>query len=201
VWQKERKTIPLFWIIVIIALWAIVLFVMALQLLVLRALGELGQKGIVHSADSQPASSGGLNIGERVPLFEAVDFNGDTIRLEDFQEQRLILGFISPGCRACAEAIRALNAIQQDEPDLSILIVGSSDRSLNQIYAAEHASQIPILTPTTNVERLYRVPGVPFIFVLDDARTIRTKGFVNYREDISQMLTTALSPVSSSITA
>lgn len=184
----------------IIALWVVVLFVMALQLLVLRALGELGQKGIVHQADVQSASIGGLNIGESSPSFEAADFNGDMIRLEDFQEQRLILGFISPGCRACAEAIQAFNAIQQDEHDLSILIIGSSDRSLNQVYAAEHNAQIPILTPTTNVEQLYRVPGVPFVFVLDEAKIIRSKGFVNYREDISQMLARAFSPDSSGIT-
>jgi len=186
--------------ICIVALWALVLFETGLLLLLLRALGQLRQKGILHNAGVQSASIGGLNIGERAPSFEATNFDGDTVRLEDFQEQRLILGFISPGCRACAEAIQAFNAIQQDGHDLGIVIVGSSDRDLNRVYATEHGAMMCILTLTANVEReLYRVPGVPFIYVLDETRTIRATGFVNYREDILQMLMTAFAPASSTV--
>jgi methylamine dehydrogenase accessory protein MauD len=184
----------------IVALWVLVIVETVLLVLLLRALGDLRQKGAFHNAGMELTRIEGISIGEQAPSFEAVDFDGDTVCLGDFQEQRLILAFISPGCRACAAAIQALNAIHQDEHNLSILIVGSSDPELNRVYAAEHRAMVSILTPSTNIEReLYRIPGVPFIFVLDETKVIRAKGYVNYREDISQMLTAAFGSASFSV--
>lgn len=142
---------------------------------------------------------GGLGIGEYAPSFEATDFDGSIVRPEDFHGQRFILTFVSPGCRACAGAIQALNAIQQDEQYLRMLVVSGADREANRAYATEREALMPVLSAAPSVEReLYRVPGVPFSFVIDEANTIRAKGFVNYREDILQMLTVAFTAVPTS---
>jgi peroxiredoxin len=168
-----------------------------LLVLLLRALGELRQKGV--SRTDQPVqypALGGLAVGEPAPLFAARDQNGKEVKLEDFQGHRRILAFISPWCSACASAIAALDAFMEHERAIQLLVVGSTNSEQNRMYAAEHSERIPILTPDSDrIEDAYSVRGFPLVFVIDEAGVIKAKGGVNHPKQVQMLVASAFPSV------
>ncbi|MGH2494350.1 MAG: peroxiredoxin family protein [Ktedonobacteraceae bacterium] len=190
---KEGQAIPTLWIISIVALWVLVLFETTLLVLLLRALGELKQGGAFSPHDVSQLI--GLEVGVQAPSFVASSYNGDSVQLEDFRGRRCILAFVSPDCSACAGAIEAIHRVQQEEHDLALLVVGGSDARQNERYAHEHQAQMPIWTaPLSLAMEVYRVPGVPFVFVLDANGVIRAKGTANQEEQLQALLKTVFEP-------
>ncbi len=132
------------WIVVIV-LGVLQLFEIGLLMFLLRALGEIRQKGLI-APGLQPHSlgQGGLDIGEKAPLIVAVDPDSIVIKLEDLQGKHCILAFISPGCSACAGTIKAINTLLQVEKNVGAMVIGSTDRELNRMYMGEIAYNVPI---------------------------------------------------------
>ncbi|MGH2493356.1 MAG: peroxiredoxin family protein [Ktedonobacteraceae bacterium] len=177
----------------IIALWVLVLIETTLLVLLLRALGELKQGSAFSPHDVSQLT--GLEVGVQAPSFVASRDNGDAVRLESFRGRRCILAFVSPDCSACAGTIEAIHRVQQEERDLAVLVVGGSDVQKNERYAREHQAQMPIWTaPLSLAMEVYRLPGVPFVFVLDAGGVIRAKGTVNQKEQLQVLVTTAFEP-------
>ncbi len=183
------------WIVVIV-LGVLELFETVLLVLLLRALGEMRQQGISPSASTvHHQDMGGLAVGEKAPSFVATNQEGKLVSLEDFEGQRRILAFISPGCPACASAISIFNAILKDGGDFTILVIGGPDRELNRSYAAKHRLQVPLLTPQSNFDQEeYLVPMIPFVFVLDETGIIRARGPVIDRPHMHNLLATITVP-------
>lgn len=180
------------WMMSYIALWIMVLFETGLLFLLLRAIGELRRQGILPKENSNGVNTSGLAIGEQAPSFVATDYTGNDISLEDFQGMRRVLAFVSPGCPACASTIEVLNTLIQVERDIKVLVVGGPNRERNQAYGLEHKFVTSILTaPSTIVSETYRVSGVPFIFVLDEAGIILAKKVVNNSQHMHALLTDA----------
>ena len=180
----------------IIALWVLVLFETGLLLLLLRALGELRQRGTISTNGMESTQEWGLHIGEQAPSFTAVDQRGKVIRFEDFSSQRRILAFISPSCSVCMGAIEAMNSLVEEGQGIVVLAVGDADAERNRLYAAEHNAQMSILTATSTFDKsLYSVQGIPFIFAIDEVGIIRAKGVVNERGSLKELLTRAFAPV------
>lgn len=192
--QKEGPALlSTLWIISSVALWVLVLFETTLLVLLLRALGELKQKGMFSPPDVSQLT--GLAVGVQVPAFVATRQNGDTFRLEDMRGQRCLLAFVSPDCSACSGAIKAIGSVQQEEYDLAIVVVSSAEAQKNERYAREYAVQLPIWSiPLSLAMEVYRIPGVPFVFVLDVNGVIRAKGSVNQKEQLQEVLTMAFEP-------
>lgn len=178
----------------IIALWVLVLFETGLLLLLLRALGELRQQRGFSATNSPPHS--GLEIGEQAPVFVATDDDGGSVQLEDFRGKRCLLAFVSPDCPACAGAIETLNTVVHNEQDLAVLVIGGPDAQKNGRYAVEHHAQMPIWASSETLPmEVYRIRGIPFVFVLDERGIIRAKGPVNQLDHLQAMLNTAFEPV------
>lgn len=189
---------PTIWIVSITALWLLVLFETGVLLLLLRALGEIRQQVRQSSAThtSSPAT-GGLAIGEKAPAFTTVKQDGSVMNLDDFQGRKRVLAFILPGCPACRGAITALNMLVQEEHDLEVLVVGGPDRAVNGAYALEQQMHMPLLTPAiaTLSQDAYGIPGVPFVFVLDERGIVRAKRVVNLQEHMRALLSVAFPPM------
>lgn len=176
------------------------LFETGLLLLLLKMLGELKQRGLLSTvSQAEWLQNRGLPVGEQAPSFTAINDDGNTVNLNDFLGQRCILAFISPGCSACAETVEALNAALRAEQNLVVLLIGGTDHEANHAYAVEHDAQMSILTPASDAtQELYRVRGVPFVFVLDKAGIICAKGVVNEGKHLQDLLTSAFTPVTTS---
>ena len=179
------------------ALWILVLFETVLLLLLLRALGELRQKGMLLSGEAMQSSAlGGLEVGEQAPSFTASDQDGNVIELEDIKKRR-VLAFVSPSCSACDSTLQVLKTVKQDQRVEVVLVVGSSNSEENRRYAAKHDLQMPLLTPGSEVvEGLYHVHGFPLVFVLDEVGMIRAKGGVNHEKQLRDLLDVAFALVS-----
>ncbi len=177
--NERRQAISTLWIVSYIALWVLVLVETGLLVLLLRAFGGMRQKNVFPSnqiSQFNDSSNLTLAVGEQAPSFTAIDERGVKIKLDDFQEYR-VLAFFEPGCSACDGAIKALNLLMQDRQDFVVLAIGGLDQALNKAYAIEHEAHMMILTPDMDVrEKLYHVPMVPFVFVLDEKGIIQAKG-------------------------
>lgn len=173
----------------------LVLFETGLLLLLLRALGKLRQQGLLPS-DNQME---GLNVGEQAPLFTALDHEGKSVSLNDFQGQRRILVFIAPGCPACSLAIEMLNNFLASDKDIVVLVLGATDHHLNRSYAVEQGALMNILAPeSSKLKDIYRIPIFPFAYLLDEAGVIRARGFFTYREHLQSLLNDAF-PATSAV--
>jgi methylamine dehydrogenase accessory protein MauD len=190
--QNRRNDIPLFWIISIVALWVLVLLETLLLLQLLRVLGQMKQQGAFMQTPLRSSEEWGLAVGEPAPSFGATDYEGRPVQLADFQGQRRILAFILPGCAACDGTMKALVTFARQEQTAVILVIGGSDRERNRAYALEHETPFTILTPTPAFSgELYRLGGVPFVFVIDEAGIIRAKGVANTSERLQHLFTAA----------
>ncbi|MGB8346241.1 MAG: hypothetical protein WCD86_15260 [Ktedonobacteraceae bacterium] len=178
--------------IVIIAVCVVVLFETVLLLLLLRALGELRQRGKLPTSRAiQYPDIGGLAVGEQAPLFVAKYLDGNEFRMEHLHGHH-ILAFVEPGCSACNGAMSALNKLMQERPEFTVVAVGGLDQRLNRAYAIEFGAHMPILTPDLDVgNELYRIPMVPFVFVLDEASIIKARGVVNHFGHLRDILAEA----------
>jgi methylamine dehydrogenase accessory protein MauD len=190
---ERRQAISTFWIVSNIALWILVLVETGLLLRLLTLLGNLREQGVLLPAQRQSIPSfGGLEVGTHAPPFSAIDTNGNTVELQTFQKQRCILAFISPDCSACAGVVEAIQTIGSEEHCLTLLLIGDTNSEFNRVYAVEHGIQLPVLTPASGLAKnVYRIPGVPFVFMLDEAGVIRAKGVVNQREQLEDLLVRA----------
>ncbi len=185
---------PIGWIISNVALWIVVIFETVLLLLLLRVLGEMRQNR--HVPSSNDPLNDGIPVGEQAPDFDAKDQQGRVVNLRNFQGRWRILAFVSPGCKACKETIGVLNDTQRNRQQLTVLLVGEQDFQQNQEYAHEHKAQMPILTPAHNLARnIYRIQGVPFVFILDENGIIRAKGIVNEPDHMQELLKRAFDTV------
>lgn len=183
------------WIVVVV-LAALEIFETVLLVLLLRALGEIRQNGNLSTNNAQSPNAWGLTVGEKAPAFTGTDQDGNTINFETYRDQRRVLVFVSPGCSVCADVIAAMNALLHEKPDIVMLAVGDSDVERNHAYAVEHHARMPILATPSHIDKeLYRVQGVPFVFIIDETSTIRAKGIVNDSERLRTLLQSAFPPV------
>ena len=174
----------------IIALWVLVLFETSLLLLLLRALGDLRQRGGTSSkVETFTPGEWGLPVGEKAPSFVVKDETGKTVRLEDFRGKRRILTFISPECHACSTTIEALNAFQREKRAITLLVIGELDKESNLAYARKNNAQMPILTPQYDLAmEVYRCRAIPFTFILDEEGIIRAKDLTTDGEALEMLL-------------
>ncbi|HZU66882.1 MAG TPA: MauE/DoxX family redox-associated membrane protein [Ktedonobacteraceae bacterium] len=166
--------------------------------------GFLAIKMLVKSKEKfSPTSThytelGGIEVGEMAPGFTTRDQNGKSVGLNDFKAKWLLLLFISPGCPACPHALKALNRVLQEEPELAGLVVASPNLDVNRKYVTEHQIDIPVLTSIPGpLEDIYHVHVFPFLFVLDDKNVVRAKGAVSNYDLLRELLSTIPSVVSS----
>lgn len=178
-----------FWIINISVLWIIVLVETALLFLLLRALGTLRQQG----RQENPLLTGGLATGAQAPLFVAVDQHNKEMRLESTQGQKRVIVFISPGCQACVHTLEMLDTLKNTFTEVSFLIIGGSDFSINYDYALKHRITLPLLTPTLSDVGIasYHIQAFPFAYILDEKGYIRAKGIITQVSEAHTLLKSA----------
>ncbi len=183
------------WIVVIV-IGALQIFETVLLVFLLRGFGQMKQQGGFAGSQLQSPQEWGLAIGEKAPAFTGTDQDGNTVNVETYRGQRRILAFVAPGCSVCADVIAAMNAVVREKPDMVVLAVGDSDVERNHAYAVEHHASMPILaTPSPVDKELYRVQGVPFVFIVDETDTIRAKSIVNDSERLHAVLQSAFPPI------
>lgn len=108
----------------------------------------------------------GPMLGEPLPPVDARAADGTPILIGGPGSRRLVL-FSSPTCIVCREVAPALPA------------------------AARAADLIAQIVHDGNAERVFDVPGTPYLLVLDEMGVVRGKGTVNNLEQVEGLVDTA----------
>ena len=134
---------------------------------------------------------GGISLGEKAPSFIGIDQNNQTMRLDMFKGNWLLLLFVSPGCSACPGGLKALHRISLENPIFSVVAIASPDLEVNSKYAIKQQIEFPIITSTSElVHKHYKVRVFPFVFVLDEEGIIQARGVASTYDSLQSILHT-----------
>ena len=128
----------------------------------------------------------GLQVGDMTPDFELTTFDGETIKLSQFQGQRVMLNFWATWCPPCREEIPDMQKFYESK-DVVILAINLVETERNKEDVAnfieEFSITFPVLLDTdTKVGNLYRIQPIPTSYMIDSDGRIQYKAFgaLNY---------------------
>ncbi len=173
--MNETKTnvllLMLMGIVILLMVTIIGLFIRMNQLQnnVVAALEFLG-------AVSEPP---GLEKGTKAPEFSLPDVRGQTVTLGDFAGQGVLLVFSSTRCPACAELSPNLKTFSEEMDEMQVVMISRGSVEENQQLVEEQGFGFPVLIWDDGVARDYKVPGTPFLYVINESGVVVSRGFAN----------------------
>ena len=128
----------------------------------------------------------GLEIGAKAPDFTLPDVEGRMVSLKDFVGRKVLLEFSSTRCPACKELYPDLKAFSEQSRDVQLVMI--CEGSADEVRRLAGEFGLPVLMWEDSVTRDYRVPGVPFFYVIDDEGVVINKGFANSLEQLKELV-------------
>jgi methylamine dehydrogenase accessory protein MauD len=170
-----------------IALWAVVLSLALVVLALLRQIGVLHER--IAPAGALMLNRG-LTIGERAPMIDAVDLEGQELRVGAPRSdgRSTLLVFISPTCPVCKTLLPVLKSGRRDEKEwLEVILASDGDREEHRQFAADHGlGGLPYVV-SAPLGIAYQVSRLPFAALLDAGGVLRARGLVNSREHLESL--------------
>lgn len=170
-----------------IVLWG---FVLALLLIVLALIRQLG---VLHERIAPAGAlmlNRGLQIGERVPMIDVVDLTGQPLRLGEPRSdgRSTLLVFVSPTCPVCKSLLPVVKSGRKQERDwLEIILASDGDLEQQRQFAREHGlTELPFVI-SAPLGLTYQVSRLPFAALVDAAGILRARGLVNSREHLESL--------------
>jgi hypothetical protein len=153
------------WAAAFIAQWLLVIVLAAIVVALARQIGTLHLR--LGPRGALEVDSEGPPLGEAPPAVPAVDEEDRRVLVGGPGPSRLVL-FSSPTCSICREVAPGVAA------------------------AASAAGLTSINLHDPDLERVYDVPGTPFLLVMDELGVVRAKGTVNNLEQVEGLVDLAL---------
>ena len=153
------------WAAAFVAQWLLVVVLAAVVVALARQVGTLHLR--LGPRGALEVDSEGPTLGEALPAMPAVDDDGRRVLVGGTGSIRLVL-FSSPACSICREVAPGIGA------------------------AASAAGLTPMILHDPDLERVYDIPGTPFLLVMDELGTVRAKGTVNNLEQVEGLIDLAL---------
>ncbi|MHB8577711.1 MAG: TlpA family protein disulfide reductase [Dehalococcoidia bacterium] len=142
-----------------------------------------GQDGYV-SFESQgitlgAAGGSGPKIGEAAPDFTLLDLNGKPVRLHDLRGKTVVMNFWATWCIPCRQEFPELVKLYQANAGQGLVVLGVDvQESADSVraFAGQYGAEYPIVIDQTgDVNRQYRVLGLPTTWFIDSAGVIRAQ--------------------------
>jgi hypothetical protein len=152
------------WIAAFVAQWVLLVVLSVVVIALARQVGTLHLR--LGPRGALEIDDEGPPIGEAVLPLPARSTDGSELLVGGPGPPRLVV-FSSPSCSVCRELAPAIPP------------AAAAARVQAQVLHDEEA------------ERIWHVPGTPFVVVLDEAGVVRAKGTVNNLEQIEGLLDTA----------
>jgi methylamine dehydrogenase accessory protein MauD len=165
------------WLLVIVL--AIVVVALARQIGTLHL--RLGPRGALEVDDEGPP------LGEAPPHEETTDAQGGAARIGGPGEAQLLL-FVSPGCHLCEQVLPSLAAVARKH-ELAPYVLADVDPEETVSQYERRRINARIVAGNLIAQR-YRVPGTPYVVVLDRLGVVRAKGTVNNLEQLEGLVET-----------
>lgn len=170
-----------------IALWV---FVLALLLIVLALIRQLG---VLHERIAPAGAlmlNRGLQVGERVPMVDVADLAGQPLRIGEPRSdgRSTLLVFVSPTCPVCKSLLPVVKSGRKQERDwLEIILASDGDLEQQRKFALEQAlTELPFVI-SAPLGLTYQVSRLPFAALVDASGILRARGLVNSREHLESL--------------
>jgi methylamine dehydrogenase accessory protein MauD len=142
---------------------------------------RLGPRGALEVDDEGPP------LGDAPPPEESTDAQGRPARIGGPGEAQLLL-FVSPGCHLCEQVIPSLPAIARNH-ELSPYVLADTDAEETESQYERRRLAARVVS-AVGIGQRYRVPGTPYVVVLDRLGVVRAKGTVNNLEQMEGLVET-----------
>jgi cytochrome c biogenesis protein CcmG/thiol:disulfide interchange protein DsbE len=115
---------------------------------------------------------GSLVVGETVPDFSLMTFDGKRIQLSDYRGKVVVLNFWASWCQPCEEEADILEAIWQHyRPQENVMFIGI-DYVDTETEARRYLEKYLVSYPNapdvgTRVSQIFRIRGVPETYILN----------------------------------
>jgi len=130
----------------------------------------------------------GLEIGTQAPDFTLPDTSGSMVSLGDFAGQKILLAFSSTHCSACKETYPHLRAFGESREDVQVVMISRGSPDENRQLVADQGFGLPVLIWEDAVAQDYRVPVVPFFYVVNEEGVVTNAGFANTLEQLKALV-------------
>lgn len=119
-------------------------------------------------------------VGARAPGFSLVDLDGETVSLEQYGDQVVLLNFWATWCPPCVHEMPSMERLYQDLRDRGFVVLGVSldvdpgpvdEQGRSQGIVREYVDRLEVtfpilLDPKGEVEAVYNVTGLPTTYVI-----------------------------------
>ncbi len=144
-----------------------------------RATGGTGNGSPSHGKPADPSlarsrlNRNGLQAGTAAPEFTLPRIDDGELSLSDLRGQHVLLVFSDPNCGPCDELAPQLETLQQQRPDLQILMVSRRDAEATRAKAASLGLSFPIVMQNQwEVSLKYAMFATPIGYLIDEKGVI-----------------------------
>jgi peroxiredoxin len=131
------------------------------------------QLGTERAVTESRIERDGIKAGSRAPGFTLPDLRGRMVSLEDYRNRRVLLVFSDPNCGPCDALAPDLVRLQQERPDLRLIMVSRGDRAANNEKSRFYGFNFPVVIQDGwKVSKEYGIFATPVAFLIDE------RGFV-----------------------
>lgn len=130
---------------------------------------ELQAQGIIP--DKERDILKGLPVGSLLNDFEMPLLAGGSMTLSQWRGKKVLLIFFNPGCAFCIQMLPELSALtpNADKASPVPLIISTGDVEENRRIFEQAGVSLPVLLQEgAEVATLYRVPGTPMGYLIDE---------------------------------
>lgn len=182
--MKQSKTESLLLLLV-----SIVVVLMVMNLGLFLRMNQLQQEILRTLLPFQQASQQlkNLPIGTQAPSFSLLDMDGQTVSLDDFAGESVMLVFSSTTCSACQDIYPSLREFNERHPELAILMISKGSDDENKKLAQQQDFGFPVIGLQDDVARAYQISTVPFSYLIDGDGIIVGGGFISSLEQLENL--------------
>ncbi|MBP1805254.1 redoxin domain-containing protein [Rubellimicrobium aerolatum] len=169
----------------VVALWAVVLLLVAAIFALARQVGVLLER--VQPVGAMIADKG-PEIGTQVPALALPNLNGPGLVLGRAGGRSQLVFFLSTSCPICKALVPALRSAARAEGDWLDVVLASDGKPEphREMIRRERLQDFPY-TLSAELGMTFKVAKLPFAILIDGAGRVRAKGLVNTREQLESL--------------
>jgi len=164
--------------------------VVALGLLVLALLRQIG---VLHERVAPAGalvSRGGPAVGEAAPVLEVADWNARPTRIggSNTDGRRTLLLFVSPACPVCKSLLPAVRSlVAAERQPLRLVLASDGPREEHEAFVRTETLDRERYVLSTPLGLAWQVGALPYAALLDAGGIVVAKGLVNTREHLESL--------------
>lgn len=166
--------------------WSIYEFVFASNEKATQEEDKITVQQINNAGEIEESEKVGIRKGELAPDFELTTLDGETVRLSDYKDKRVMLNFWATWCPPCRAEMPDMQKFQKNK-DVQVLAVNltETESNLDTVQKFVDELNLTLTTPLddeSTVSDEYQVMAYPTTFMIDSIGRIQfvTMGAMNY---------------------